>query len=168
MAKETQSPANTKLELPKGYKPLTGSTLRLEVPEKPGWHRHWFRGTPARISRAIQAGYRYVDPDDVDVNNFDLAGDSKSAGSTDMGSRVSISSGDGAEADGQPGRMYLMECPEQLFAHAQSFIQNENDRTAEALKGGTIGSGQQGETGKDISNRYIQKGKTSDLFNRKS
>ena len=70
--KEKFNPSNPPLSLPAGYKPMTGGTLRLEVPEKPGWHRHWFRGTPARLGQATQAGYKFVDPDDVDINNFEL------------------------------------------------------------------------------------------------
>ena len=166
--KEKQSPANGKLELPKGYKPLTGSTLRLEVPEKLGWHRHWFRGTPARLQRAAQAGYRFVDHEDVDVNNFDLAGDSKGSGSTDMGTRVSVVSGDGAEANNQPSRMYLMECSDEIFAYAQSILQQQVDSTADALRGGSIGSREAGESSEDSEKRYTTKTGKNTLFNRKS
>ena len=163
MQKEKQSPSNPPLELPKGYKPMTGGTLRLEVPEKPGWHRHWFRGTPARIGQAIKAGYRYVDADDVDINNFDLAGDSAKDGNSDMGTRVSIGTGDG------PTRMYLMECSDEIFAHAQSFITKQSDQLAATVRGGTIGSDSSGESGEDRKQRYIDKrtGKNS-LFTRKS
>jgi hypothetical protein len=161
--KEKSNPSNVPLSLPKGYKPMTGGTLRLEVPEKPGWHRHWFRGVPARLGQAVQAGYRYVDADDVDINNFDLAGDSKDSGNGDMGSRVSVGSGEG------PTRMYLMECPDEIFEYAQSLLGKQSDALANTLKGGTIGSDSSGESGEDRKNRYIDKrtGKNS-LFTRKS
>ena len=160
-----KNPANVP-ELPKGYRPMTSSELRLEVPEKEGYHRHWFRGTPERLARAQQAGYRFVDPEDVTahVNNFDIAGDATASGSTDMGSRVSvISGGADREDDGQPGRMYLMEVENELYEYSQSLLSDTLDGVAEALRGGTIGRGETGETATDMANRYT-KGKPSDLF----
>ena len=166
--KEQQSPANEKLELPKNYKPMSTATLRLEVPNKPGWHRHWFRGTPGRLARAQQAGYRFVDQGDCDVNNFDLAGDSKSAGSTDLGSRVSVSAGDEGSVEGQAGRMYLMECPEHLFEHSQEILGERLDKIADALKGGMVGAGEKGETPRDVANRYMKNTKSPSLFTKRT
>lgn len=166
--KEQQSPANEKLELPKNYKPMSTATLRLEVPNKPGWHRHWFRGTPGRLARAQQAGYRFVDQGDCDVNNFDLAGDSKSAGSTDLGSRVSVSAGDEGSVEGQAGRMYLMECPENLFEHSQEILGERLDKIADALKGGMVGAGEKGETPRDVANRYMKNTKSPSLFTKRT
>lgn len=161
------NPASEAMELPKGYRPMSVGQLRLEVPEKNGWHRHWFRGTSSRLARAQQAGYRFVDPEEVDPNNFDLAGDSESGGSTDLGTRVSVISGDEAGKDGQPGRLYLMECPDHIFVHAQGILQETVDNIAEQIKGGTVGIGQTGENRKDMSQRYLKDGKTPSLFNRK-
>ena len=168
IVKEKENPANGTLELPKGYRPLSSAQLRLEVPEKKGFHRHWFRGTPARLARALQAGYRYVDPSEVDINNFDLAGDSKEAGSTDLGTRVSVTSGDDVTANGQPTRMYLMECPEQIWQHAQGILEKEVDQVADALKGGKVGVNGSGETRDDVSKRYLKDGKTPSLFHRRT
>lgn len=155
-----QNPANPQ-ELPKGYKPMSEGQLKLEVPERPGYHRHWFRGDAGRIARARQAGYTHVQMGDVQVNNFDLGGDAKSDGSTDLGSNVSITSG-GTTEDGQPERMYLMECPDHIFAHAQKLLAERNESVAEALRGGTIGA--EKETRGDAQHRYI-KGSVPDLFN---
>lgn len=166
--KEKANPSNKPLELPKGYKPMSVGQLRLEVPEKPGYHRHWFRGTAGRLARAQKAGYTFVDEKDCDVNNFDLAGDSKAAGSTDLGSRVSVVSGDGAGTDGQATRMYLMECPDELYKYAQSMLEKEIDGVAEALRGGQIGAGTNGETRNDVSKRYLKNGKVPSLFNKQS
>lgn len=171
MSQKKANPANSnlgELELPKGYKPMTGGELRLEVPEKDGWHRHWFRGSAGRIKRAMQAGYQFVDPEDVDVNNFDIAGDSEESGSTDLGSRVSVISGDDIGESGQAGRLYLMECPMELFEHAQSILQQRVDETAEALRGGLIGQGKEGETPSDIRKRYTGAGNTVKPFTRRN
>lgn len=165
--KTKANPANTPLELPKGYKPMSSAVLRLEVPHKDGWHRHWFRGTPGRIARAQQAGYTFVDPSEVDTNNFDVAGDSKESGSTDLGSRVSIAAGDYAE-NGQASRMYLMECPQQLYEYAQGLLEKQIDAVAESLRGGTVGRGANGETQVDVSKRYLKDGVVPSLFQKRT
>lgn len=156
---KNNNPANKVQGLPKGFRPMTSATLRLEVPQKDGFHRHWFRGTPERIARAQQAGYRFVEKEDLGedaVNSFDLAGDSDKGGSTDLGSRVSVISGDDIGANGQPGRLYLMECPLEYYEAAQSVLADRNDSVAEALRGGKIGAGQAGETSQDVKNRYMK------------
>lgn len=157
-----KNPANTPA-LPDGYKPMTEGHMKLAVPEREGYHRHWFRGDAGRIARARQAGYTHVLAGDTHVNNHDLGGDAKSDGSTDLGSQISITSGGIAE-DGQPERMYLMECPKELFEHAQSILAERNESVAEALRGGLIGS--EKETRGDAQHRYI-KGAVPDLFNPK-
>ncbi len=149
--------------LPPGYKPFSEGSLKLQVPDRPGYHRHWFRGEPGRIERAKQAGYTHVAKGDAHVTNQDLGGDAKSDGNTDLGSLVSITSGAMAE-DGQPERMYLMECPEHLFKYAQGLLAERNESVAEALRGGKIGSDK--EAGGDSQHRYI-KGTVPDLFNPK-
>lgn len=136
------------LDLPAGYKPMSVGMRRLEVPDRDGWHRHWFRGNPGNLAKAQQAGYKFVDPDDIELNDFDLAGNGESTG-TDMGdSRVSVSSGDGSE------RLYLMECPERLFQYAQSLHMEGVHQTAASLKGGTVGKGKGGETSTDTNQTY--------------
>ncbi len=157
---KTKNPANAP-ELPKGYRPMSEGSMKLEVEERPGYHRHWFRGDAARIERAKQAGYTHVLVGDVRVNNQDLGGDANADGASDLGSLVSISSG-GITEDGQPERMYLMECPDEIFEYAQGILAARNESVAEALRGGKIGS--EKESRGDAQHRYI-KGTVPDLFN---
>jgi hypothetical protein len=154
---DKNNPANV-AGLPKGFKPMTSAVLRLEVPEREGYHRHWFRGTPERLARAQQAGYRFVDSSDetVSVNNFDLAGDSDAGGSTDLGSRISVISGDDVDGAGQPGRLYLMECPMEYYEAAQRILAERNEAIAATIRGGSAGAGQQGETRADFDKRYTR------------
>ena len=151
-------------ELPPNFRPMTSATLRLETPSRDGYHRHWFRGTGERIARALQAGYTFVDSSDAHVNNFDLGGDAKSSGSSDLGTRVSVISGDDIDAAGQPGRLYLMECPEEFYEIGQKVLEDRNEAVAEALRGGKIGVGKGDETENDSRKRYV-KGQVPDLFN---
>jgi hypothetical protein len=166
MRKEMTNPAETKKKftLPENYQPMSAGTPRLDVPEREGYQRRWFRGDVGRVQRAMQAGWTFVDTSDVKLNNFDLGGDAKASGNTDLGTRVSVISGDEADSTGQPSRMYLMECPDELYEYGRSFLEDRNESVAEALRGGKIGAGNDGETRKDQSNRYV-KGEVPDLFN---
>ncbi len=162
--KDKKNPAGG-LPLPKNFQPMNSATLRLEVPVREGYHRHWFRGNPERIAKAQLAGYTFVNRADVHINNFDLAGDSlKQEGSSDLGSRASVISGDDLDVTGQPGRLYLMECPNEWYEVGQKILQERNDSIAEALRGGKIGS--ENESSVDSDSRYVPKGvKIPDLFN---
>lgn len=142
--------------IPENYIPMSAPTQRLQVPDKEGFTRHWFRGDAGRIQRAMQAGYQFVHPDDVKVNNFDLGGDAKTSGNTDLGTRVSISSGDEGE------RLYLMEVPNELYEYSMKILHDRNEGVAAALRSGLIGA--DGEGGADRASRYSKTG-VPDLFN---
>lgn len=160
-----QNPANEaeRFAIPADFQPMSLPTQKLSAPERPGWHRHWFRGDPARIALAQKAYYQFVNSDEVGISNRDLGGDASTSGSTDMGTRVSVVSGDDIDHNGQPGRMYLMECREELFEESQRILGDRNESIAAAIRGGLIGQGQEGEQQVDISQRYM-KGKVPDLF----
>lgn len=143
--------------IPDNYIPMSAPIQRLQVPKKDGFVRYWFRGDAGRIHRAQQAGYRFVDQSEVKVNNFDLGGDASKSGSTDMGSRVSIITGD-QTFDGQPARLYLMEIPEELYEKGQEFLRNANEAVAAALRSGLIGSDATGESAGDKASRYAKNG----------
>lgn len=163
------NPANNKQTsvVPKNFQPMSAGVKKLEVPEKEGYHRRWFRGDLGRIAKAQRAGYTFVDPQEVSLNNFDLGGDANASGNTDMGSRVSVISGDGADETGQPSRMYLMECPDHLYELSRSYVEDRNLSIADALKGGKAGGQANEETSADLSNRYVR-GTPPDLFTPKN
>jgi hypothetical protein len=139
MAKQPYNPANSVTnDLPKDFVPMTQGRLKLEVPDKPGYHRHWFIGEPQRLERARRAGYVMVDPDEVNIASFDLAGDGLKNGNT-LGSEVSIAAGAGLNSVGAPLRLYLMECPMQYYEAGQAIIQEQNDNIAAILRGGKVG-----------------------------
>lgn len=146
-------------EIPEGYIPMSAPVQRLQVPEVPGFKLHWFRGEPGRIARAQRAGYRFVENEEVRVNNFDLGGDKSVSGNTDLGTRVSIEAGE--EGD---GRLYLMKIPQELYDYGQKLLQDDVDSIVDALTAGTIGS--KNESASDKNKRY-RKGGKPDLFTKK-
>lgn len=167
MADQKNNPASGQVKLPKGYRPMSVGQRRLEVPPIEGFHLHWFRGNPANIARAHQAGYEFVDPDEVSLNDLDLAGGDEEKG-TDMGSRVSVISGDDVGVNGQPGRLYLMKCPLELYEYSQRLLGDQVDTVVDALKGGKVGVSQDGqEMNVDVQNRYLKEAKST-LLTRKN
>ena len=168
MSKNQPNPANVEepFVIPADFQPMSLPKERLAAPERPGWHRHWFRGTPDRLARARAAYYQFVDPESVGLNNLDLGGDARDGGNTDMGTRVSVVAGDDMDQTGQPSRLYLMECRQELFEASQKILAERNESIATALRGGMMGAGaaDTGETRDDVQQRYV-KGKVPDLFN---
>jgi len=146
--------------------PMSVPLQKLQVPELPGYHLHWFRGTPDRIARAQQGGYEFVGDHEVALNNLDLGGESAVSGNTDMGSRVSVISGDEVGRDGQPVQMILMKIRQEWWEEDQLKVEARNEQVAAALRGGQVGAGKAGSEGPgDIANRYVKQ--AVNLFTRK-
>lgn len=146
--------------LPRNFRPMSDGQLKLEVPEREGWFRYWFRGTPDRIARAQAAGFQFVNRGDVQLNNFDLGGDVTGDGNTDMGTRVSRPSGD-IDAYGNAVPLVLMECPNELHEMSEKIVMDRNASIASALTKGIVGA--ENESASDTANRYV--GKIPDFFN---
>ena len=148
--------------------PMTTPTRKLEVPEIHGYKMYWFRGEPGRLQRALRAGYEFVNPDEINIFNHDLAGDLDLPGQTDMGDRVSVAAQDGAGDDGQFLRLYLMKIKLEWWDADRAQYETEKiDPLVAALQGGTIGAGEGGETPGDVKNRYRKPTSIPDMFKKK-
>ena len=145
--------------------PMSVPVQRLEAPDMPGFHLHWFIGSPERLQRALDGGYEFVDERELKINNVSLGGDSTKSGNTDMGSRVSVVSGQEVGKDGQPTRLILMKIKQEWFDEDQKLVEARNEQVAAALRGGLLGV-EQDKPG-DTALRYIDKARTKipDLFN---
>jgi len=118
-----------------GYIAMSVPKQRLSAPDIPGYHTHWVMGMPDRIQQAMQAGYTWVDQDEVNLTNFDLAGDGRPIGGTDLGTRVSTVAGGLYEGTMQPQRLYLMKIPQWLWEKHQAVLGDVNENIAAALRG---------------------------------
>ena len=147
--------------------PMSVPVQRLEVPDMPGWHLHWFLSTSERLQRAVDGGYEFVDEREVKINNVSLGGDSAISGNTDMGSRVSIVSGQEVGKDGQPTRLVLMKIKQEWWDEDQKAVEARNTKVRDALLGGMIGS--ETDSGNDAAHRYVDKARTQipDFFKSK-
>jgi hypothetical protein len=145
--------------------PLSVPQRKLEVPDIPGYHLRWIRGTAQRLLQADRAGF--------EMNDLALGGDGAKTGNTDMGSRVSVAEGSEVDSGGQAVRLYLMKQKLEYYKEDQEIIQKRNDSVAEALTAsytqGVVGGQAQGETKEDLGLRYVDKtrSRVPEMFRKK-
>lgn len=145
--------------------PMSVPVQRLSVPKIPGYHLHWFRGTPDRILRAQQAGYEFVESHEVQLNSTLLGSDSAESGNMSLGDRVMVAAGSEVTVDNQPVQMVLMKLKEEFWHHDQMLLEDRNEEIAETIRGGKVAAGQAGENPYDVTQRYTRG--TQNLFSRK-
>lgn len=164
--KET-SPANGKPRVTDRTRvPLATGQQKLAIPAIPGYYLYWMLGKPDMIERAMQAGYTFVNEDEVSPTNHSLGGDAKKSGNSDMGTRVSVLAGREIGADGQPIRLYLMKLPEEWYQEDQKFKEQKSDAIRKALLQGQVGS-ENDANSSDTRARYVGRDNTN-MFQPKS
>lgn len=136
--------------------PMSVPVQKLEAPEIPGYHLHWFRGDAARIQRAMDGGYERVLDGEISLNNVSLGGNSAVSGSTDMGSGVSIVAGKELGPDGQPIRMVLLKIKQAWYEEDQKLVEDRNDQVANSITGGLAGAAVASDKG-ETNQRYVGK-----------
>lgn len=144
--------------------PMSVPVQKLEAPDIPGYHLHWFNGTPERLQRAQEGGYEFVYDRDMKINAVGLGSDSTASGNTDMGSQVSIVAGSELGRDGQPIRLILMKIKQEWYDEDQKHQENRNEQVVAALKGGMMGA--EKDASGDSRFRYVDKARTAipDMF----
>lgn len=164
MALTPLSPANRSSGAERKRIPMSIPVQRLAVPDVPGYHLHWFRGTPERVQRAVDGGYEFVDEQETEVGAVDLGGTSTRTGNTDLGTRVSVIGGSEVGTDGQPVRLILMKIKQEWYEEDQKLVEKRNDQVVDTLLGAMQDTG-----GNDGSHRYVDKTRTTipDFFKRK-
>ncbi len=147
--------------------PMSTPVQKLEVPDIPGYHLHWFRDwEPGRIERAKRAGYEFVMDSEVRVNSVGLGSDTTKSGNTDLGSMVSVVGG-GVDDKGNPGRLILMKLKQELWEQDQRALDDRSAQFVSTVSNGMVGA--ENPSAGDTSQRYVDKAKTAlpDFFKRK-
>lgn len=139
--------------------PMSVPVQRLETAEIPGYHLHWFLSTGERLQRALDGGYEFVDEREIKINNVSLGGDSAISGNTDLGSRVSVVSGQEVGKDGQPTRLILMKIKQEWWEEDQKQVEARNDKVRRSLLGGMIGA--ENDRPGDTQHRYVDNARTA-------
>ena len=156
----TNNPANVK-DAPKRKRiPMSTPVQRLEVPEREGYHRHWF--LESRVPRALQGGYDFVKADSVTLNSRSIGTNNSISGNTDLGSNVTVA-GD-IDENGVANGLVLMEIPEEFWLEDQKAIAERNAAVLQGIfrEEKILGSEQQSP--QDQKQNYV---KTA-LFNRRA
>lgn len=144
--------------------PMAVPVQKLDAPEIPGYHLHWFLGTPERIQRAQDGGYETVSQEEIRLNSTGLGSNSTTSGNTDMGSLVSKEAGSEIGRDGQPIRMVLMKIKLEWYKEDQKLVDDKNYQVANSLTGGLLGAERDGPG--DTDKRYVGSStKIPDFFN---
>ncbi len=154
------NPANNRVVTRETRVPMSLPLQKLDMPKIPGFHTHWMRADESRIRQAMKAGYTFVEQADLDeigaaVNNFDIGGDAQASGSSDMGSRITVLSGNETDATGKPVKLVLMKLPQAWRDEDMKAQEQQADNTVRALR--SEGGASQEEAAKrqhDMSNRY--------------
>jgi hypothetical protein len=138
---------------------------KLEVPDLEGYHLHWIRGSD--IPRAIAAWYEFVDYDEVPVNQRNPGVDTEVSGNTDLGSRVSIAAGTGA--DSRPERLYLMKLQMQYWLEDRRKVDERNAGVMGSIFRGEkiINDSPTGQRRGDNSMDYVDMERTKAVFSRR-
>ena len=102
--------------------PFSVPSRKLEVPEIPGFHLHWF--LDSNVPRALQAGYTAVDDRDLPVNQFGVANSRDVQGNDDLGSNIKIIGGVGS--DSRAEYLNLMKIEEELWVQDQKVLEERN------------------------------------------
>ena len=132
------------------YAPMDLPFLKLAVPELPGYYMYWHLGK--NVSRALPSGYTFVDHDEVEIVDSGIANDRTGDGSTDLGSRVSVSAG--ASGDEDEERLYLMKIPLEIHERHMKMKTDRNEEIAVQLRAGQLGA----EGDPDRNKRYMKEG----------
>lgn len=138
-------------------RPMSTARQRFQTPEIPGWHLHWFKED--NVPQALDAYYEFVDRNEVNMNQLNVALGGNSSG-TDLGSRVSLIA-DKTES-GSPVRAYLMKLKEEYWLADRAEIDARNSSIMQAV----FGDEAKADTGEGLKALEKTSYRDQALFNR--
>jgi len=130
--------------------PMDVPNQKLAVPPLSGFYLYWHLGK--NVTRALRAGYTFVDGDEVEIEQAGVATGKATSGSTDLGTRLSVSAGSSGEEEEE--RLYLMKLPLSLHEADMAAKTAKNEDIAVALRAGQLGA----EGDPDRNLRYMKDG----------
>jgi hypothetical protein len=102
---------------------LNAPSRRLEAPELPGYHLHWF--LERNIPKALSGWYEFVTPAEMPAMDVSIGGRTKGATSDDLGgNRVAAIAG--TDEQGRPEQLILMKIRQEWFFREQRKLAERN------------------------------------------
>lgn len=149
----TIRPEETKTTAERKRIPMSIPQRKLEVPELPGYHLHWF--LEGRVPRALQGGYEFVDIQEIGgLNQHGVANDSTLSGNSSLGSRVTVVSGEG-QSGSAPDTLVMMKIKEEWYLEDQKILEARNNQIIEAIRQRQF-IPKDGESAADQDKRYVK------------
>jgi len=109
--------------------PMSVPQRKLEVAEIPNYHTHWFRDD--NIERAKQAGYEFCEDREVSLNQHNVGSSKDIGGNADMGTRVRVVAGAGAE--GKAEYLTLMKIKNEWYDEDRKALEARNASVMSAI-----------------------------------
>jgi len=109
---------------------FNGTEGKLAVDHKiEGYHLHILNDTPGRIQQAIEGGYEFVKPSELQSVKDNVV-----SRNTDVGDKVRFLVNPSAKEGEQYA--YLMKIKQEWFDEDQQALQEKNNKTDEAIRNG--------------------------------
>lgn len=113
--------------------PLSVPRRKLEVDPIKGYVLYWF--LEKNTMAALDAGYEFVDRDEVRLNQTGQASSTDSSGNTDLGSRVSVIGNPPDPSSGimTPERLVLMKIREDWWLEDRKILDDRNAHVIDTI-----------------------------------
>lgn len=114
--------------------PMSVPMRKLEVSPIPGYSLYWF--LQQNVPRAQQAGYEFVQANEVTLNQQNVASSKDISGNADLGGQVKVISGSGVEG---AEHLVLMKIRLEWYNEDRRLIEEQNAKVlASIFRGETI------------------------------
>lgn len=137
--------------------PMSVPRQKLQVADIPGYHLHW--ALDSRIPSYLQAGYEYVNGEEVQLNQQSVGTDSTISGNQDLGTRVSVVAGVGQ--DGRAEHLVLMKLRLEFWTEDCRVLEQQNARRLEGIFRGEQIMGAEGVKSEDRNLMYVDRERSS-------
>ena len=132
--------------------PLSVPRRKMEAPDLPGFHLHWF--LESNVPTALQGGYEFVKMDEFPLNQIGVATDTSVSGNADLGTNIKIIAGIGA--DNRAEYQLLMKIREEWWKEDQKVIEARNASVMEAIFRNEKIAGSERLSQEDQATRYVK------------
>lgn len=109
--------------------PMSVPRRKMEAPEIPGFHLHWF--LESNVPAAVQGGYDFVNMNEVPLSQQGIGTDTVISGNADLGTQIKVVAGVGV--DGRPEYQILMKIKEEWWQEDQKSIEARNASILSAI-----------------------------------
>lgn len=134
--------------------PMSVARRKLEVPEIPGYHCHWF--LESNVPAAIQGWYEFVKSDEVSLNPSNVATDSSISGNADLGTNICVLGNKTSGANGGPEMLYLMKIKLEYYNEDQKADDARDEAILSGIFRGEKIQGSERDSSEDRGTRYVK------------